>query len=210
MLIFVKGLHTQVEPYPKSKVEELYKESCSFWDEDYSEKGKPRKIALHKLRIEPFIGIGPRKYLDFFAMRTISGRRIERKVSKTGKAVSDATHTLLNPKGPASPFGVKEREEVALEQLVSVFDRDSGMMFSVAETLVGKILSDTLVKINSTWTKSLDERILTIIEASETPETAAEVAAKSKNPSKRGPGRPPKPKDAAQERVKADTARGKI
>jgi cytidine deaminase len=48
-----------LEPYPKSKVKELYKDSVSV------ERDTGRKNAVS---FEPFVGVAPRQYLDFFRM----------------------------------------------------------------------------------------------------------------------------------------------
>lgn len=61
-----------VEPYPKSKAVDLHSDALTL---EESEKG--RKVLL-----EPFVGVGPRRYLDLFSMRLGTGSPLERKVGK--------------------------------------------------------------------------------------------------------------------------------
>lgn len=57
-----------VEPYPKSRALELHDDAITL--------GPPRDGMI---TFEPFIGVGPRRYIDLFSMTLGSGRRMERK-----------------------------------------------------------------------------------------------------------------------------------
>lgn len=57
-----------VEPYPKSKAFEFYGDSITS---DPNDSGKVQFI--------PFVGVGPRKFFDFFSINLSSGYPIERK-----------------------------------------------------------------------------------------------------------------------------------
>jgi deoxycytidylate deaminase len=59
-----------VEPYPKSKAKELHSDSIEI--------ESPHKVK-GKVRFEPFIGVGPRKYFDLFSLALSTGRSLERK-----------------------------------------------------------------------------------------------------------------------------------
>jgi deoxycytidylate deaminase len=48
-----------VEPYPKSKAIELHADAVTF---EESERG-------NKVLLDPFVGVGPRRYLDLFSLR---------------------------------------------------------------------------------------------------------------------------------------------
>jgi len=59
-----------IEPYPKSKALTFHDDSAT------TERGIPDRV-----RFKPFVGVGPRRFLDFFAMRLGSGKEIKRKNS---------------------------------------------------------------------------------------------------------------------------------
>jgi deoxycytidylate deaminase len=169
-----------IEPYPKSRAKELYSDSCSFWDDDYNaETGKERPKANNAMRIEPFIGIGPRKYLDFFAMRTISGRRIERKSGATGFAIKETTASLKDLKWPSCPYGLLERESQAIDQLLALLKGLLPGKFPEIDRLLSSITQDfEAPKIRHSWSKSTDEPRKDILKESLTVETAAETASR--------------------------------
>jgi deoxycytidylate deaminase len=56
-----------IEPYPKSQAANLYSDSITL-------EGK-----AGKLEFKPFVGIGPRRYVDLFALRDAFGVKIPRK-----------------------------------------------------------------------------------------------------------------------------------
>ncbi|AZU48589.1 anti-phage dCTP deaminase [Aeromonas hydrophila] len=68
-----------IEPYPKSYAQALHNDSIDVNPIDHEEK-EPRKVIF-----EPFVGIGPRRYLDLFSMALGSGGKIKRKLN--GQAI---------------------------------------------------------------------------------------------------------------------------
>ncbi len=69
-----------IEPYPKSRAVELHKDAFEV------SLGKPGKEKRQdKVRCEPFQGIGPRRFIDLFALRSYTGTR--RKRSVDGKLI---------------------------------------------------------------------------------------------------------------------------
>ncbi|MFZ0305133.1 MAG: anti-phage dCTP deaminase [Terracidiphilus sp.] len=60
-----------VEPYPKSKARDLHSDAICFDEEEAKATGK--------IPFLPFIGVGPRRYLDFFSMDLSGGREVKRK-----------------------------------------------------------------------------------------------------------------------------------
>ncbi len=58
-----------VEPYPKSKAAEFHDDSLSL---GFTE-------AKDKVHLEPFVGVGPRRFFDLFSMRLGSGYPLTRK-----------------------------------------------------------------------------------------------------------------------------------
>jgi hypothetical protein len=59
-----------VEPYPKSKASDLHSDSIRFGFADTAEQA---------VRFEPFVGVGPRRFIDLFSMRLGSGYPLQRK-----------------------------------------------------------------------------------------------------------------------------------
>ncbi len=68
-----------IEPYEKSKASEFHQDSIVFGSDGPGEG---------KVRFEPFIGIGPRRFFDLFSMNLSSGYQVVRnnKKSETGEA----------------------------------------------------------------------------------------------------------------------------
>lgn len=64
-----------IEPYPKSKAIEMHPDSISV--KDGGESGKVNFV--------PFVGVGPRQFVNLFSMSLSTGAKIERKDSKSGK-----------------------------------------------------------------------------------------------------------------------------
>lgn len=64
-----------VEPYPKSKALEFHSESIELKSSfDINDK-----ICSDKVIFEPFIGVGPRRFLDLFSMNLGVGFKLKRK-----------------------------------------------------------------------------------------------------------------------------------
>lgn len=66
-----------VEPYSKSKALEFHNDSIVYSD---SESGNNDK----RVRFEPFVGVGPRRFFELFSMNLGSSYKLERKISDTG------------------------------------------------------------------------------------------------------------------------------
>ncbi|MDP8244715.1 MAG: anti-phage dCTP deaminase [Candidatus Hinthialibacter antarcticus] len=90
-----------VEPYPKSKAEEFHSDSI--------ELTKPSSINDSKVRFEPFIGVGPRKFFDLFSMNLSSGFPLTRK-DDAGKVIKwDAEKSKLRVQMiPSSYIGIEK------------------------------------------------------------------------------------------------------
>lgn len=70
-----------VEPYPKSKALEFHSESIEL--RSSFEQGKTTE---DKVIFEPFIGVGPRRFLDLFSMSLGAGSKLKRK-QKDGRII---------------------------------------------------------------------------------------------------------------------------
>ena len=95
-----------IEPYAKSKARALHFDAICFSEED------ARKTD--KLPFLPFVGIGPRRYLDLFSVELSSGRKVERKDS-SGKPQLPPKHESP-PRVPMTPFSYLEREDELLKE----------------------------------------------------------------------------------------------
>lgn len=62
-----------VEPYPKSKALEFHDDSIKLQTNLDDDK------SVNKVIFEPFIGVGPRRFLDLFSMSLGSGTKLRRK-----------------------------------------------------------------------------------------------------------------------------------
>lgn len=90
-----------VEPYPKSKALDFHKDSIAL------EKGEK-----DKLRLKPFVGVGPRNFINLFSLTLGVGKDLKRK-NNEGKSIEDdwdpKTATLRISGIPAS-YKYYERE----------------------------------------------------------------------------------------------------
>lgn len=89
-----------VEPYPKSKALEFHEDSISL------------SKANNKLRFKPFVGVGPRNFINFFSLTLGIGRELERKDDK-GKSIENEWNpktAQLRIKGNPSSYKYYERQ----------------------------------------------------------------------------------------------------
>jgi deoxycytidylate deaminase len=99
-----------IEPYPKSLAVDLHSDAISFGDRSASDK-KPNSKAAKKVSFQPFVGAGPRRYLDFFSLTTSTGSLVKRK-EDDGRPVKWNPKTAV-PRNPLLPFSYLERETQA-------------------------------------------------------------------------------------------------
>lgn len=103
-----------IEPYAKSEAYSLYGDSIRCLAHPNPPSDRPK--SLNQVEFEPFIGIAPRRFADFFSMRHLTGRRIERK-KRGGYTYSQNLEDLKEPRLQLSEFSYLEREEIALNSL---------------------------------------------------------------------------------------------
>lgn len=94
-----------IEPYPKSRVRDLLDDFIVI--DAYSEE---------KVRFEPFVGIGPRRYVDLFSMVMGTSRPIFRKMDDEGKPSAWAPNNAL-VRLPMLPASYLEREAEAIKKV---------------------------------------------------------------------------------------------
>ena len=98
-----------VEPYPKSRASELFKKIIAAGVADRDIKNYGAGVIPFK----PFIGVGPRRFLDLFAMSLGGGARLRRKDEK-GETISwSASEAKLRT--PMHGESCSERENAAIE-----------------------------------------------------------------------------------------------
>lgn len=101
-----------IEPYPKSKTLDLFNDTVSIGRES------------GKVSFEEFIGVGPRRFFDFFSLQLSTGRRIIRKEEDNGgpadgRAVKwDRSHARLRFQATALSYIEKEAVESAKWELL--------------------------------------------------------------------------------------------
>ncbi|MDR3725191.1 MAG: anti-phage dCTP deaminase [Terracidiphilus sp.] len=95
-----------IEPYAKSKALQLHDDACTEKEED-----------IKKIPFLPFIGIGPRRFLDLFSLKLSSGYPIERK--ENGKKVLWGRRTTA-PRLQMAPVSYLTRERLAAKNLTEL------------------------------------------------------------------------------------------
>ena len=99
-----------VEPYRKSMAQDLHKDAIVV--------GPPEPEALTtKVTFEPFVGVGPRRFFEFFSVRLGTGREIDRK-KYTRSWDLEATSTLRVQMRPASFLKMEHEAETRFESRV--------------------------------------------------------------------------------------------
>lgn len=100
-----------VEPYPKSKTAEFHDDAISMSNKDNS----------NKVTFEPFVGIGPRRFLDLFSMRLGSGYPLKRK-EKNGEKVTWKPEENGLLRVQLLPYSYLDLETIAAENFKKLKD----------------------------------------------------------------------------------------
>lgn len=96
-----------IEPYPKSYATKLHGDSI-----EANGDGNVKKVQF-----EPFVGIGPRKFVDLFSVGLSRGRNLTRK--KGGRLVEWARRTA-ELRVPMTPLSYLEAEAVLVTELADI------------------------------------------------------------------------------------------
>lgn len=99
-----------VEPYPKSYATKMHSDSIESSGEG----------ATNKVRFEPFVGIGPRRFVDLFSMSLSSGRNIARK--RDGLLI-EWSRESAELRVPMAPLSYLEAEVSLVNELSEVVSR---------------------------------------------------------------------------------------
>ncbi len=100
-----------VEPYPKSQAEDFYKKMIDVMPVNEGRSSEPNG----KVRFEPFVGIGPRRFFDLFSIGLSSGLVVKRKVEGGDKRPWDPLTAAVRV--PLFPNSYLIRESLASELL---------------------------------------------------------------------------------------------
>jgi hypothetical protein len=92
-----------IEPYAKSRAVQLHKDAITASDNEDN-----------KVRFLPFVGIGPRRFLDLFSLTLGTGESLERKQS--GMKV-DWQRASAAPRLQMQPISYLDRETLAMGRL---------------------------------------------------------------------------------------------
>lgn len=94
-----------VEPYPKSKAVEFHSESIKLESSFETNNDDQQKVIF-----EPFIGVGPRRFLDLFSMSLGSGFKLKRK-EKNGHILhwEGKNKAIRTPLSPASYLELEQQ-----------------------------------------------------------------------------------------------------
>jgi deoxycytidylate deaminase len=106
-----------IEPYPKSRARDLHADAICFDEREAKRTGK--------IPFLPFVGIGPRRYLDLFSLDLSSGRMIERK-DNDGIPIVPA-RPMRPPRVPMAPLSYLEREDKLLSDFRLVLRKLQGV-----------------------------------------------------------------------------------
>ena len=94
-----------IEPYPKSFATILHEDSINS-------DGAPDRTE--KVLFEPFVGIGPRRFVDLFSMNLSSGRKLKR---KENGLVKEWERNSAELRVPMTPLSYLDAEVMLVEQL---------------------------------------------------------------------------------------------
>ena len=107
-----------IEPYAKSLAARLHEDAIRV--EDAVQKGKGKNSRDHRVPFEPFIGVGPRRFLDLFSIMLSAGYPIERK-DKSGAIFNWNSRRDSKPRIPMAPSSYLQREVLASKAVYSIF-----------------------------------------------------------------------------------------
>ena len=111
---------TYIEPYPKSKAADLHQDAITFEDVEHGTATQNQRIPF-----VPFVGVGPRRYLDLFSLELSTGSAIRRK-DESGKPV-EIIREQQRPRVSMLPYDYLESEVKLLDEHKLLFDKLNGV-----------------------------------------------------------------------------------
>lgn len=106
-----------IEPYPKSRAIELHRDAIFAYDDAQPPAcGDANCGDEHAVRFEPFLGVGPHRYVDLFSITSRAGVLRDRKRKASGERIPWNPKTSV-PKVEMLPLSYLDLEAKALYQL---------------------------------------------------------------------------------------------
>ena len=109
-----------VEPYPKSRALQFYKE-------EICESAFYSTEQVEKVEFAPFVGVGPRKFFDLFSTRLSSGYVVKRKRGD-GK-ITNWSKENASPRLNMTPIDYFQKEAIAVDifsRIIEEIDKENG------------------------------------------------------------------------------------
>jgi len=107
-----------VEPYPKSRASDLHDDALTFSEED-------QDVANSRIPFVPFVGIAPRRYIDFFSLDLGTGERKKRKTDD-GKMTPWSRGMESVPRVSMLATSYLDREEMAVKGIDEIMQNLEG------------------------------------------------------------------------------------
>jgi deoxycytidylate deaminase len=104
-----------IEPYPKSKAMEMHKDSLRT-------KDSTTKDNLSNTLFSPFIGVGPRRYVDLFSLSLSSGEKVRRKTSGTFK-VAEWERKTAHPRMKMFDTSYSKNEKIVGDEAIDILSK---------------------------------------------------------------------------------------
>jgi deoxycytidylate deaminase len=120
--IIASGLErvVYIEPYPKSRAENLHGDAIKLCNTDGATEKTDGRIPF-----VPFVGIGPRRFLDLFSLEFTSGQPLRRK-EDDGYRAKWSPEESAGPRVPMSPASYLDREDGAVRDMNKVIEETQG------------------------------------------------------------------------------------
>jgi deoxycytidylate deaminase len=108
-----------IEPYGKSRAEELHEDEIVVEEKLERKRGRRRRVPFSH-----FVGVGPRRYFDLFSLSLSTGHELIRK--KHGKTI-EISRANAWTRIPLSPYSYLQKEEIAVEQFDLIYNKQLDM-----------------------------------------------------------------------------------
>jgi len=111
-----------IEPYGKSRAEELHEDEIVVEEKLERKRGRNRRLPFTH-----FVGVGPRRYFDLFSLTLSRGHEV---IRKQGGATIDIQRANAWTRIPLSPYSYLQKEEIAVEQFDRLYNEQLDMFES--------------------------------------------------------------------------------
>lgn len=108
-----------IEPYGKSRAEELHEDEIVVEEKLERKRGRHRRVPFTH-----FVGVGPRRYFDLFSLTLSTGHELIRK--RHGETV-EINRANAWTRIPLSPYSYLQKEEIAVEQFDLIYNQQLDM-----------------------------------------------------------------------------------